>query len=107
MAQATLPGGIWAGRHPVYSRIASSVLPRTIDAAGKRVAFVVSAPLAGTLQTAEFRLGGVGTPQDLRVSFQDLDATDLPDGTADQYAVVPSASVVTDAWIVPGPLTDT
>jgi hypothetical protein len=64
-----------------------------IDAAGEKVAFVFAAPRTGTLHKVRFRIGAAATPEDVKVSFQDLDASGDPDGTPDQYRVVASASV--------------
>lgn len=66
-----------------------------IDATGEKVAYVVKAPATGDLSKVRFRIGGVTGAEDLRVSFQDLDASGDPDGTADQFRVVPAASVAT------------
>lgn len=85
---------IYWGRAPWSAATSAAPAPSTmtIDAAGEIAAFVFIAPKTGTLSKVRFRLSGVTTAQDLKVSFQDLSSGN-PDGTPDQYRVVPSASV--------------
>jgi hypothetical protein len=78
----------------------------TIDANTEKHAFVFQVPKTGTLDKAEFRLGAVtfGGSSALRVSFQDVSATDgNPDGTQDQYRDMTSLSA--NAWNAPGLMT--
>jgi hypothetical protein len=107
MAITVLPGGAWVpemlsagpGSPPAFSNI-------IINAAGDKYGWVIQAPKTGTLDKAEFLLGAAGTPADLKLSFQDIAlATGLPDGTPDQFRVIPSASVAA-GWAVPGLMTD-
>lgn len=67
-----------------------------------RRGWTIRIPKTGTLRKAAFRMGGVSSAQDLRVSFQDVDATGNPDGTEDQYRVVPLASVTANTWLTTG-----
>jgi hypothetical protein len=76
-----------------------------LNAAGEKAAMLVQVPETGTLDVVGFKLGTVITPVDLKVSFQDLDANGIPDGTIDQFRVVPSAQVVSNAWITTASLT--
>jgi hypothetical protein len=74
-----------------------------IDAAGEKVAWVFRVPKTGPLERIGFRFNTVTTAADLKAGFQDVDpATGFPDGTIDQYRVVPSASVVSNTWIDTG-----
>lgn len=62
-------------------------------------------PRTGTLDQVEFRLDTIGVNQAIKISFQDVSATDgNPDGVIDQFRVVPSASLAV-GWITPGLLT--
>lgn len=68
-----------------------------------KIAFLLHAPRTGTIDSIEFKLGTVTTPADLLVSLQDIDlSTGSPDGVVDQFGVVPSASVVSQAWLTVG-----
>jgi hypothetical protein len=77
-----------------------------LDASGEKIAYIFRCPRDGTLDSFEFCLGAASNPQDLKVSFQDMDAaTGDADGTADQFRVVPSGSVTANSWIAPGLIT--
>ena len=109
MAIVTIPGGVllptpvWVGpTTPAYSALSSL----TTTAATNYAVRIVRMPKAGTLATVGFRTGTVTTPQDLRVSFQDVNTTTgLPDLTADQFRDVPLASLTANTWITTGLVT--
>jgi hypothetical protein len=86
----------------------TSFSAQTLDATTTSVAFTVALSSAGTLDKVGFLLGTVTTAQDVKVSFQDVSATTGdPDGVIDQYCVVPSASIVSDTYILTGILGST
>jgi hypothetical protein len=62
-------------------------LSYTLDAAGDYMAFIFAVPKTGTLQTVHIRQTQQTSIQDLRISFQDVDSINDPDGTDDQYRV--------------------
>jgi len=71
------------------------------------IALIFRVPKTGTLDSFEFRLGTVADTPDngIRLSFQDVNSSNNPDLTQDQFCDVTSA-ISTDQWIVPpGPLT--
>jgi hypothetical protein len=72
----------------------------SLPSAGRKMAYLLRVPRTGTLDSIEGKLGLVTTPADIKISLQDVDATTgNPDGVVDQFRVIPSASVVTDAWL--------
>jgi len=71
----------------------------TLNAAGKRVAFIARPPKLGSIRDVIFRMRDVNTPGDLLVSLQGVDpATGFPDGVADQSGTVPAAAN-REAWV--------
>ena len=72
-----------------------------IDAAGEKVALIIRAPKTGTLERVGIRFGTVTTAADIKVSFQNVSSLDA-DGTADQYRVISSASVVSNTFVESG-----
>lgn len=64
-----------------------------MDAAAEKIAYLVQAPLTGTLNSIRFRTATVTTGDTLKVSFQGVDAaTGDPDGVAAQYRTIVVAS---------------
>lgn len=110
MALQTVSGGLWI---PNYEYFTGTGLPTihttlTIDANGELAAFVFRAPKTGTLAKVRIRFGtvSIGANTDLLVSFQDVAvANGDPDGTADQYRVIPTAAIVTDTTVLSGLIT--
>jgi hypothetical protein len=102
-SQPVQPGGV-----PLH--FVSGGLPTAnilIDGSAEKFAVLVEAPIAGEIETLEFKLGTVGQApaNGLRISLQDMDlATGLPDGTSDQFRVVTSG-ISSNAWVAPGRLT--
>lgn len=70
--------------------------------ANDRSAFVFQVPKTGTLRRAIFRTGTVTAADDVRISFQGVDATAQPDGTEDEFRSIAAASIVANSYIVPG-----
>lgn len=104
MALQTIPGGgIWIPQpwHP----FADSFGATTLDAAADRCAMIFRVPKTGTLDKFEFRTGTVTAADDLRASFQDVNASGDPDDVEDQFRSIPAASVTSNTWIVPGLMT--
>ena len=103
MAIQTIPGGLWIPA-PWYISIAafSSLL---CDASTEKVAFIVHAPKAGTLDKFEWRTGAVANNPDngVRCSFQGLSAG-LPDGVDDQRRDI-TGTLSANTWQVPGLMT--
>jgi hypothetical protein len=103
MALQAISGGLVVP-HPPHNPMAANTGGGwgsvTIDAAGEKVAFLVTAPKTGNVQRVGFLLGAVTTAEDLKVSLQDIDlGTGDPDGAADQSVVVAAAGVVSNTWI--------
>jgi hypothetical protein len=74
-----------------FQTIGSFATAQVLDAAGKKVGFILRVPKTGTLAKVGFLLGTDTTFQNLKVSFQDVDVTNGdPDGTVDQYRVISS-----------------
>lgn len=70
-----------------------------------KVMYTFYAPVSGTLDMFEFywnEEANNGTT--VKVSFQDLDSDDLPDGTPDQYRTITVGSFP-DGWVEPGLMT--
>ncbi len=64
----------------------------TLNAAGKRAAFIARPPKLGSIRDVIFRLRSVTTPDPILVSLQGVDpATGFPNGVVDQSGTVPEA----------------
>jgi hypothetical protein len=75
----------------------------TLNHADDRFGWAFQIPKTGTLKAVGFKIGStVTTAEDLRVTFQDLDASGNPDGTEDQYRVVAKAGISANTWITTG-----
>lgn len=99
-------------RYPFYSDPnpgsgAISLTSISITGTIPQFAVMVRCPKAGTLDRFEFCTASVNNNPDngLRLSFQDVDATGVPDGTADQYRVI-TGTISSNTWQVPGTMTD-
>jgi hypothetical protein len=103
MALQPIVGGLYVPKPPPTSDPAFGTI--ALSGSGAKVAYIFRAPTTGTLDKIEFKLDGVTTAQDIKVSFQDVDlGTGFPDGTADQFRVIASANVAA-GWMVPGLMT--
>lgn len=105
MSFKALTSPMYVGRPPWLFNVATTPVTLggfTIDASGEKLAYVFQAPKAGNLRKVYLRIGAVATARDLKVSFQDLDASGDPDGTPDQYRVIPQASVVSNTAVLTG-----
>ncbi|RJQ37448.1 MAG: hypothetical protein C4555_06340 [Dehalococcoidia bacterium] len=103
MAFVSLPGeGLWVPKPIVYSAYSNLL----IDASGERVAITFDAPLTGTLDSFEFRLGTVtqAPVNGLRCSFQDINSAGNPDGIDDQFRVI-TTGLTSSTWVAPGLVT--
>lgn len=111
MTMRKLPiGGMWtplpinfpAGTTPIDLK---SVLYMNNDAPAEKVFFSFYAPVSGTLDMFEFQMDAsdCDPATTLKVSFQDLDSSNLPDGTADQYRIITVGSF--GSWVDPGLMT--
>lgn len=77
----------------------------TLTTTSQYAAMVFRAPKTGTLDKIGFTILNVGSAQDLTVSFQDVNSTGFPDGSIDQFRGVPSASVVSNTFVVTDAIT--
>lgn len=105
MALTPIPGGFYLPEYNIGpGSPGATALPNGgLNAASiVRIAFVFQVPKSGTLDKAEVLVGAVSSPSDVKISFQNVDGSGNPDGTADQYRV---ASGVSIGWLVPGLMT--
>lgn len=108
MAFVSIRGGLLLPKPPANfaSNAPGFTTIVTLTAGTHKGAFVFRVPKTGNTKAIGFRLGTVTTPQDLRVSFQDVSATDgNPDGTEDQTVVIASGSLVASGWNTTGTIT--
>lgn len=72
-----------------------------------KAAYTFICPVSGTLDTLEFYcdFNSSDPATTLKVSFQNLDSDDLPDGNVDQYRIITVGDFAT-VWIAPGLMTD-
>jgi len=89
-------GGLWIPNYHSFVGVGGDA--DELDTAGKRAGMIFAAPLAGVLDTFEFlavRLGGLGLDPAsvVRVSFQNVDGSGVPDGTQDQYRDILGSSI--------------
>jgi len=74
--------------------------PITLNAAGRRVAFITRPPKLGSIRDVFFRLRPVYTPDPILVSLQGVDPlTGLPNGVVDQSGTVPEDALVS-TWVM-------
>jgi len=76
-----------------------------LDADNEEVGVVFRVPKTGTLDRVHFRVNTVTTGDDVRVSFQNVNASGDPDGTEDQFRVVTIADVDDDTYFDSGLIT--
>jgi hypothetical protein len=103
----TIPGGAYIPAVPMTAFSAPNLIDgATMDASGEKWAIIFRVPRSGTLDLMEFQIGTVGNNPDngLKVSFQDLDANGVPDGTPDQYRLL-AGPFTSNTWITPGLMT--
>lgn len=103
-----IEGGLWVKGNLAHgSAIPSFINAGLIDAATEKTALVFTVPKTGTLDWFEFRIGAlVNTPDNgLRLSFQDVDASGVPDGTLDQFRDI-TTGFAAGTWMTPGLMTD-
>lgn len=68
-----------------------------------RICLMAPAPKGGTLDGVEWYVGSVSSPSAVKVSFHNVAASGLPDGTIDQYRV--KSSGITTGWVASGLMT--
>lgn len=98
MALQEIIGGLLIPSLPPFtSAVPAFKTSLTLNAADKKIAFVVYAPKSGYLLNFEFRTGAVtlNAASRVKISFQGL-AAGFPDGTPDQYRIV--SVFTTNTW---------
>lgn len=107
MAQIALNGLAWLPS-PQPLPTPPAISGSSVAASGAKMAFVLQAPKAGTLDTAEFYLQSfTKATSGLRISFQGISpTTGAPDNVQDQYRDITSG-LAASTWITPGLMTDT
>ena len=102
MAMQKVNGGILIPYipHPLWIRSGFNVLQ--LNDSNDKFAFIPTLTKTGTLRNVHFRTGTVTTGGTLKVSFQNLDATELPDGVIDQFRTVVVNSVDDGVWFRTG-----
>ena len=114
MAYHTLPEGYFAIPYigPHAANVGQTISPVVIDAATEKVVSYGIVPKTGTALKYEFYITAVTQLPTcgLKISFQDLSTGQAlfpaqPDGTIDQYVVIPSTKVKV-GWVVPGSMTN-
>lgn len=107
MTFTQLPGtsGFFYPDHTIqYPFTIASML---IDASGEKAAAIFRVGKTCTLAKVRIYFGTVNTARDVKVSFQDVSlTTGDPDGTPDQYRVIPTASIAASTWVLTGAMTD-
>lgn len=87
-----VPAPPWVSGTPALSGV-------TIDASGEKCAMVFRVTKTGNISKVGIRFHVVTTPQDIKLSLQDLDlATGDPDGVVDQSGVIASANVTANTF---------
>lgn len=107
MTMRKLPlGGAWEPLpiNPFENLFDSNYLT-LLQGTSTRVMFTFFAPVSGVLDEIEFQMdaSGANSATTLKVSFQDLDSNDLPDGVADQYRIIEVGDFL--SWVAPGLMT--
>ncbi len=103
-------GGSWVPGLPQFSSATPQYVVggRVIDASGEKMAFIISAPRSGTIDTLEFRCAAV--TQDpgsngIKLSFQGIDATTgNPNESITHFRVI-TTGFSSGAWVIPGLIT--
>lgn len=99
MAITTLPiFGYPAWPYTILASVSGTIF--VIDASGEKVASVIQSPIAGDVSKIHYRTGTLAQSYNLRVSLQNVSATDgYPDGTEDQYVDVATDSATdSNVW---------
>lgn len=102
---APIVGGIWLGQQQWHAQEILNNSWRLAAGVNTQLAVSFWVPKAGVLDGFEVRTSTLATPQDLKCSFQDPNASDNPDGTVDQFAVVTGGSLAANSWTSSGALT--
>jgi hypothetical protein len=105
MALTAIPGGLWIPQHQEVGGPPAINFDNNLNISGtnpQRCSWIGYVPKTGTLDKAEFYTGFVSSPSAIKLSFQDVNTSGVPDGTIDQYRVVSSPAV---GWTAPGLMT--
>lgn len=91
---------------PPFLDLGSTAGNYLMDASGEKVCQILRAPVTGTLDGFEVKLGTVGSApaSGLTFSFQDADVSSVPavpDGTPDQSSTV-TVGISSNAWLASG-----
>lgn len=107
MSTVALIGGILLPKPPPPFQVNPAFTTlATLTASTHKAGYVFRVPKTGNTKAIGFRIGSITTAQDLRISFQDVSATDgNPDGTEDQSVVLASGSLVANGWNTTGTIT--
>lgn len=78
-----------------------------VDASGEKSGWIIQCPKDGVLNRVGFRLSTVAQApvNGLTVSFQDVGASGVPDGTQDQTRLVPQGDIVSNTFVTTGLIT--
>lgn len=107
MTLENIDGALWIPWLPAFIGNVPYFNFVTVDAGAEKAAIILRAPQDGTLDQFEWCSlnSDVSNGSDLRYSFQDLDSTGLPNGTATYYRIVSPTFSSTD-WQETGILSD-
>lgn len=98
MALQEIAGGVWSAAPSLISGVVNGF---ALNATGKRVALIVRIEKAGTLEAVEFKPGtdlAINAASEIRVAFQNVNATGEPDGTDDQFRDMLGSSLSSALW---------
>lgn len=76
-----------------------------ITTANDRHAVAFYAPQDGDIEQIHIQMGSLINAQDLHIAIQDVDTEFKPDGTDDEFVVLPLASLTANTLIASGPIT--
>ena len=106
MAFVDVPGGFIYPRFDTQQFVANSNSGSyALDAASEQIAFIITAPKTGTLDTIWFLQTAQTTIEDLHISFQNLSSINEPDNTIDQFRVYTPVGGDLDNYVSPGLIT--
>lgn len=106
MAFVDLPNYLYYPQGAATTTTPTSDRNSVMDADGEKVAFILKAPRAGTINNIAFNMTAfTQCTNGLKVSIQGV-GTNEPDGTPTHYRVVPNTDMGADTTIVTGLMTD-
>lgn len=110
MAQTTIPGGFYVPTP--YPQTSGPTLQAHsnvgLNTSNTHTAYIFTVPKSGVLDKFETYLTNWTVTVDIRVSFQDVNASMFPDLGVDQYRVIPYTQYAANnpCWFVPGLITN-